>query len=165
MPQFQCLSVAVKSNSSKMKETINSSANSLIKIWDKSFTSNHVLRHKAVVQKLVFVLQQGLQCCNRMSSKHESDATHPKSIRSINKQWKETSIEFRINGRKMYFTMIFYNVSYNFTKAYTCLLGKWRNRWGVGGTITGHFGTSITPEHSHQKKKLILQTIQMIFLI
>ena len=74
-----------------------------------------------------------------MSSKHESDANHLKSIRSINKQWKETSIEFRINGRKMYFTMIFYNVFYNFTKAYTCLLGKWRNRWGVGGTITGHF--------------------------
>ena len=38
-----------------------------------------------------------------MPSKHESYTTHPKSIQSINKQWKETSIEFRINGRKTLF--------------------------------------------------------------
>ena len=45
-------SVAMKPNSSKMKETINSYTNSLIKIWEKSFTCNHVLRHKAVVERL-----------------------------------------------------------------------------------------------------------------
>ena len=45
-------SVAVKSDSWKIKETINSYANGLIKIWEKPFTSNHVLRHKEVVERL-----------------------------------------------------------------------------------------------------------------
>ena len=44
--------VAVKPNSLKIKETINSYANSLIEIWEMSFTSNHVRRHKAVVERL-----------------------------------------------------------------------------------------------------------------
>ena len=86
-----------------MKETINSYAKSLIEIWEKSFTSNHVLWRKAVVErleKLVFVLQQVLQCCKSMTSKHEKNTTHPKSIWSVNKQRKQTSIELRINGRK-----------------------------------------------------------------
>ena len=87
-----------------MKETINSYANSLIEIWENSFTGNHVLRGKAVVErleKLVFLYYNKVyNVTNRMPSKHESDTTHRKSIRSINKQQKETSTEFRINGRK-----------------------------------------------------------------
>ena len=90
-----------------MKETINSYANSLIKMWEKFFTSNNVLRCKAVaerLEKLVFLYYNKVyNVANRTSSKHESYTTHPKSIRSINKQWKETSIEFIINGRKALF--------------------------------------------------------------
>ena len=93
-------SLAVKPNSSKMKETINSYANSLIKVWEKSFTSNHVLRRQEVAErpeKLVSLYYNKVHnVANRTSPKHESDTTHPKSIQSINKQWKETSIEFRI---------------------------------------------------------------------
>ena len=100
-------SFAMKPNSLKMKGTISSYANSLIKIWEKSFTSNHVLRHKAVVQRLEkFVslyYNKVYNVANRTSSKHESDTAHSKSIQSINKQWKETSIEFRINDRKTLF--------------------------------------------------------------
>ena len=100
-------SVAMKSNGWKMKETINSYANSLIEIQEKSFTSNHVLRHKAVVErleKLVSLYYNNVyNVANCTSSKHESDTTHPKSIRSINKEWKEKSIEFRINGKKTLF--------------------------------------------------------------
>ena len=40
---------------------------------------------------------------NHTSSKHQSGITHPKSILSVNKKWKETSIEFRTNGRKTLF--------------------------------------------------------------
>ena len=100
-------SVAMKPNSLKMKETINSYANSLIEIWEKSFTSNYVLRFKAVVErleKLVYLYYSKVNnVANCMSSKHESYTTHQKSILSINAQWKETSIEFRINGRKTLF--------------------------------------------------------------
>ena len=49
-------SVATKPGSSKMDDTINKYANALIETWEKSFTSKHVLRRKAVVgriQKLV----------------------------------------------------------------------------------------------------------------
>ena len=100
-------SVAVKPTSSKMKETINSYINSLIEVWEKSFTSNHVLRCQGLVErpeKLVSLYYNKVHnLANRKSSKHESDTTRPKSIWSINKQWKETSIEFRINGRKTLF--------------------------------------------------------------
>ena len=86
-------SVAVKLNSSKMEETVNSFANSLIEIWEKSFTSNHVLRCKAVVERLEkFVslyYNKVYNVTSCMSSKHESYTTHPKYIQSINKQWKE----------------------------------------------------------------------------
>ena len=99
-------SVTVRPNSSKMKETINSYANSLIEIWEKPFTSNHVLRCKALVkrlEKLVSLYYKVYNVANRMSSKHKSFTTHPKSIQFINKQWKQTSIEFIINDRKMLF--------------------------------------------------------------
>ena len=62
---------------------------------------------KAVVERLEKVVSlyynKFYNVAYRMSSKHESYTTHPKSIQSINKQWKETSIEFRINGRKTLF--------------------------------------------------------------
>ena len=35
-------------------------------------------------------------------------------------------------------------IFYNKKKACPCLSSKWRNRWGVGGRTTGHFGTSVT---------------------
>ena len=35
-------------------------------------------------------------------------------------------------------------IFYNHKKACPCLSSKWRNRWGVGGRTTGHFGTSVT---------------------
>ena len=100
-------SVVMKANSLKMKETINSYANSAMEISEKSSTSNHVLRHKAVVERLEKLVSlyynKVYSVANHTSSKHASYTTHPKSIWSINKQLKETSIEFRINGRKMLF--------------------------------------------------------------
>ena len=100
-------SVVMKANSLKMKEAINSYANSAIEIWEKSSTSNHVLRHKAVVERLEKCVSlynnKVYSVANRISSKHANYTTHPKSIWSINKQLKETSIEFRINGRKTLF--------------------------------------------------------------
>ena len=100
-------SVAVKPNSSKMKEIINSYVNSLIEVWEKSFTSNRVLRLQGLVerpQKLVSLYYNKVHnLANRTSSKRESDTTRPKSIWSINKQWKEASIEFRSNSRKTLF--------------------------------------------------------------
>ena len=99
-------SVVMKANSLKMKETINSYANSAMEISEKSSTSNHVLRHKAVVERLEKLVSlyynKVYSVANHTSSKHASYTTHPKSIWSINKQLKETSIEFRINGRKTF---------------------------------------------------------------
>ena len=87
-----------------MKEAINSYFNSLIEIWENSFTGNHVLRRKAVVARLEKLVSsyynKVYNVANCMPSKHESDTTHQKSIQSINKQQKETSIESRITGRK-----------------------------------------------------------------
>ena len=100
-------SVAAKPNSLKIKERINSYANSLIEIWEKSVTSNHVLSCKTVVKRLEKLVSLYYNKVNNVanctSSKHESDTTHPKSIRSITKQWKETSKDFRITDRKTLF--------------------------------------------------------------
>ena len=96
-------SVASNPSSSKMKKVINSYAKSLIEVWEMSFTSNHVLRWKADVErigKLVSLYYNKVyNVANRTSKKHFSDsASPPKSIRFINKEWKKTSFKFKING-------------------------------------------------------------------
>ena len=45
-------SVAVKPSTPKMKQAINAYANSLIDIWERSFTNKHVLGRNAVVGKI-----------------------------------------------------------------------------------------------------------------
>ena len=113
---------------------------------------------KAVVERLEKVVSlyynKFYNVAYRMSSKHESYTTHPKSIQSINKQSKETSIEFRINGRKTLFPItsmldtakdetllegakkVFYN-----NQKHACVC---RPSEEMGGRTTGHFGTSFT---------------------
>ena len=99
-------SVAVKPSSSKMRKAINGYANSLIDMWERSFTSKHVLRRKSVVkriEKLVSLYYNKVyNVANRSAKKHSYDASSPPtSIRAINKEWKKTSIEFNVNRRKI----------------------------------------------------------------
>ena len=87
-----------------MKEAINSYANSLIEIWEKSLTSNYVLRCNAVFERLEKLeslhYKKVYNVADCMSSKHKSYTTHARTIQSISKKWKDTSIEFIIYSRK-----------------------------------------------------------------
>ena len=85
-----------------MKKAVNGYANSLIEIWEKSFTSKHVLRRKAVVERIeklvALYYNKVYNVANRSSKKHSYDTSSPpKSIRVINTEWKKTNIEFTIS--------------------------------------------------------------------
>ena len=45
-------SVASKPATSKMKKVINNYASRLFDVWEKSFSSKHVLRRKSVVERI-----------------------------------------------------------------------------------------------------------------
>ena len=45
-------SVAAKPSSSKMKKTINAYAKCLIDIWENVFSSKHVMRRNAVIERV-----------------------------------------------------------------------------------------------------------------
>ena len=73
-------------------------------MWEKSFTSKHVLGRNAVIDRLEKLVKlyysKVYVVSNRESKKHEYDLMLPaKSIRSINKDWKKTSIQYTINRR------------------------------------------------------------------
>ena len=86
-------SVAVKPSTPKMKQAINAYANSLIEIWERSFTSKHVLGKTAVIgriEKLVSLYYNKVyNIAHRSTTKHAYDAATPlTSIRAINREWK-----------------------------------------------------------------------------
>ena len=95
-------SVATKPNSAKMNDTINRYANALIEIWVKSFGTNHVMSRRGVVMRLEKLVQlyytKVYNISNWKSVKNKGGQLPPSSIRSLNKQWKTTSIEFRLAG-------------------------------------------------------------------
>ena len=95
-------SVATKPNSAKMNDTINRYANALIEIWVKSFGTNHVMSRRGVVMRLEKLVQlyytKVYNISNRKSVKNKGDQLPPSSIRSLNKQWKTTAVEFRLAG-------------------------------------------------------------------
>ena len=95
-------SVATKLNSTKMKETIKTYSKSLIDVWEKAFGPSHVLTIKSImskVEKLVTnYFNNVYSVFNRKSAKHEGETFQPKSIRTLNRQWKTTSIEYRCVG-------------------------------------------------------------------
>ena len=95
-------SVATKPGSAKMKDTINKYTNTLIEIWEKSFGSKHVMRRKAVVGRLeklaLNYYNKVYNIANRTSVKHKGDKAESTLIRRLNKQWKTTSIEYRLQG-------------------------------------------------------------------
>ena len=97
-------SVASKPGTAKMKSVIRSYAFALIDMWEKSFTNRHVLGRNAVIERLEKLVKlyysKVYVVSNRESKKHEYDSMLPaKSIRSINKDWKKTSIQYTINRR------------------------------------------------------------------
>ena len=95
-------SVATKPGSKKMKETINTYALALIAIWEKSFGNKHVMSRKSVVgrlEKLVLnYYNKVYNNANRTSVKYKGEERKPASMRQLNKEWKTTSIEFRLAG-------------------------------------------------------------------
>ena len=106
-------SVATKPGSDKMNKAINNYAKCLIEMWEKSFTDKHVKPRKTVVNrldKLVNLYYTNVyNKVHRASTKHSYDTTPlPKSIRYLNKQWKNTSIDFYVNNGK---TSVVYPIS------------------------------------------------------
>lgn len=98
--------VATKPGSAKMKQAIQTFCNKLIEIWTKSFPStldrNYVLGRKAVVnriEKLVLIYYNKVyNVVHRTSVKNPGEVRETVSIRRLNKQWKATSIDFRVQG-------------------------------------------------------------------
>ena len=101
--------IASKPDAPKMKETINSYAKALVDMWEQSFTSHHVLSRPAVVDRLTKLVSlyynKVYNKANRTSEKktHHKDCHKQKSLRTLNKIWKGTEIEFEFNRRKISF--------------------------------------------------------------
>ena len=95
-------SVATKLNSTKMKETIRYYSKRLIEVWGKAFGPSHVLTIKSVMSKIEKLVtdyfNKVYSVFSRKSAKHEGETFQPKSLRTLNRQWKTTSIEYRCVG-------------------------------------------------------------------
>lgn len=91
-------SVAVNPASSKMKNAIYSYATSLNEMWEKSFTSQHVIKRCNTIKRIENLVQlyskEVYIPATRRSKKHSYDTqTTQKSIRTRNKEWKNKTIK------------------------------------------------------------------------
>ena len=95
-----------------MKETIHKYAVALTGLWEKSFGYKHVRSRKSVVERLerlaLNYYNNVYNIANRNSVKNKGEARKPTSIRQLNKQWKSTSLEFRLAGKIFDFFIVIY---------------------------------------------------------
>ena len=105
-------SVATKTGSAKMKETIHKYAVALIGLWEKSFGYNHVMSRKSVVGRLeklaLNYCNKVYNIANRSSVKNKGKVRKPTSIQQLNRQWKSTSLEFQLAGKIFDFFIVIY---------------------------------------------------------
>ena len=103
-------SVATKPGSAKMKETIHKYSVALIGLWEKSFGYKHVT--KTVIGRLeklaLNYYNKIYNIANRRSVKNKAEVRKPTSIPQLNKQWKSTSLEFRLAGKIFDFFIVIY---------------------------------------------------------
>ena len=105
-------SVKAKPGSAKMKETIHKYAVALIGLWEKSFGYKHMMSRKSVVGRLeklaLNYYNEVYNIANRSSMKKKGEVRKSTSIQQPNKQWKSTSLEFRLAGKIFDFFMAIY---------------------------------------------------------
>ena len=82
-------SVATKTGSAKMKETIHKYAVALIGLWEKSFGYKHVMSRKSVVGRLeklaLNYYNEVYNIANRSSMKKKDEVRKSTSIQQLNK--------------------------------------------------------------------------------
>ena len=89
-------SIACKPNSQKMNESIAAYTESLINLWIKAFGENHVLKKKAVKERVQSIVTHYYNNVyaeqNRTKPKKKNVVFVRKSLRQLNREWSDKSL-------------------------------------------------------------------------
>ena len=95
-------SVCRKVNSAKMDAVIRKYADAVILMWEKSFSLKYVMSRNGVIKHIEKLVQHYynnvVSKMNRTKPKHHGEILKPVSERSLNKEWKQSSLPIRLKG-------------------------------------------------------------------